>query len=141
MSGQSFLDKFFQAIIDKREEDIRLSYWPGDETYVILEGPRLATLGFAKISEGWIDFCRSKIFLDRVEWLEGPMEFPFEGSVTLAGVIRLVGGIDGGEPFDKTFRATFLLRDSVWGWKILHEHVSGALTDPYGIGDWKRQNA
>jgi hypothetical protein len=139
-SAAEFIDHFYQAIIRKELETIRASYWPEPETYVILEGPRLATQGYTKIAEGWGDFCQSAITLQGIEWLEGPFEYPFADSITLAGVIRLWGSIPGMLDFDNTFRTTFLLKKTETGFNILHEHVSGAMSDPYGIGDWKKKN-
>ena len=137
--AHNFIDSFFQAIREKRIDDIRGAYLQSPETYVILEGPRLATRGYEKIAEGWGDFCHSAIALEGIEWLEGPFFFDFAESVTLAGILRLYGKVAGGPSFDQTFRATFLLQRSGREFKIAHEHVSGALSDPYGIGDWKRQ--
>jgi ketosteroid isomerase-like protein len=53
----------------------------------------------------------------------------------VAGIIRLTVSVKE-KSFQNTFRATFVLLRVAGGWKIKHEHVSGALNDPYGIGDW-----
>ncbi len=134
----NFIDSFYSAIIDKNLVKIHDSYLASEATYVILEGPRLATKGFEKIASGWSDFCKSSIELSSIEWLEGPFVFDFSDSTTLAGVIRLTGKISPEKTFDNTFRASFLLEKNGEDYKIVHEHVSGALNDPYGIGDWKR---
>jgi ketosteroid isomerase-like protein len=139
--ARNFIDAFFLAVREKRLDDICMAYQQSPQTYVILEGPRLATLGYEKIAEGWGDFCRSAIQLEGIEWLEEPFFFNFSDSITLAGVLRLYGQVAGGPAFDQTFRATFLLHKSDYGLKIVHEHVSGALSDPYGIGDWKRSQS
>ncbi len=137
-SGWGAINNFYQAIIDKDITKIHESYLASEETYVILEGPRLATKGFEKIASGWSDFCKSSIELSAIEWLEGPFVFDFSDSTTLAGVIRLTGKISPEKSFENTFRASFLLAKVGDEYKIVHEHVSGALADPYGIGDWKR---
>ncbi|MBK8056127.1 MAG: nuclear transport factor 2 family protein [Saprospiraceae bacterium] len=139
-SVKEFIDKFYQAIIDKEVAEIINSYHVGDDTYVILEGPRLSTKGYENIAPGWRDFCNSAIVLKSIEWLEGPFTFEQSDSATLAGVIRLIGNIGKDKTFDNTFRASFLLLKDQESYKIIHEHVSGALADPYGIGDWKNQN-
>jgi ketosteroid isomerase-like protein len=138
MPAIHFINSFYQAIIDKKLTKIHESYLASDETYVILEGPRLATKGFEKIASGWVDFCKSSIQLSSIEWLEGPFIFDFSDTTTLAGVVRLIGKISPEKTFDNTFRASFLLAKIDGQYKIVHEHVSGALTDPYGIGDWKK---
>ena len=47
------IDHFYQAIKDKRVEDICKGYVPSCDTYEILEGPRYTSLRFEKISKGW----------------------------------------------------------------------------------------
>lgn len=74
MSPIETIDHFYQAIIDKRVKDIRLSYVPSEETYVILECPRYTTLGYEKIAKGWGDFCESALTLNKIEWVEGLFE-------------------------------------------------------------------
>lgn len=137
MTPIEFIQSFYQSIIDKRVEDIVGSYLQSDEVYVILEGPRLATKGIEKIASGWRDFCSSKIALQNISWLEGPFVFDSMECATLAGIIQLTGAI-GERDFSNTFRASFVLSKTDDGLKIVQEHVSGALEDPYGIGDWKK---
>jgi ketosteroid isomerase-like protein len=138
LAPQEFINSFYQSIIDKNVESILSSYVQSDDTYVILEGPRLSTKGFLNIAPGWFDFCKSSISLDGIDWLEGPYIYTMTDSATLAGVIRLYGKVSDNLSFDNTFRASFVLKNTDHGYKILHEHVSGALSDPYGIGDWKK---
>lgn len=139
MNNVEFINGFYQSIIDKRVDDIINAYLPSEEVYVILEGPRLATKGIEKIAMGWRDFCDSSISLKSIEWLEGPYVFDTIECVTLAGVIKLKGEIVK-NTFENTFRASFVMSKTSQGLKIVQEHVSGALTDPYGIGDWKKKD-
>ncbi len=125
----------YKAIIDKDLPRILDKYDPSEETYVILEGPRLTTTGFTKIQKGWTDFCRSAIALESIDWLEGPFSQETAEMGWVAGIICLRVVING-RRFENTFRATFVLTHTNGAWKIRHEHVSGVLTDPYGIGDW-----
>lgn len=132
--------KHYQAIVNKDLPGILDKYFPSEETYVILEGPRLTTIGFEKIKKGWADFCQSAIALRSIEWLEGPFHQQTETMAWVAGIIRLhVTVLE--QSFDNIFRATFVLvPDATTGqWRIRHEHVSGALPDPYGIGDWLKK--
>jgi len=137
MNAESFIHGFYKSIIDKKVDTILDSYVQSADTYVILEGPRLSTRGFENIAPGWKDFCKSNIVLNNIQWLEGPFIYDMKDNVTLAGVIRLRGSISPGKLFDNTYRASFLLIKIENSFKIMHEHVSGALADPYGIGDWK----
>lgn len=138
MQAVSFINRFYQAIIDKKVDEIVHAYLPSEDVYVILEGPRLATKGIEKITSGWRDFCSSEIELSGITWMEGPYVYDTSECASLAGIIRLQGNI-GDKTFDNTFRASFVLSKTKHGMKIVHEHVSGALEDPYGIGDWKKK--
>ena len=157
MSAIETINQFFQSIIDKNAAKIGTFYVQDEQTYVVLEGPRLTTLGFSKIQKGWFDFCDSKLTLDKIEWQEGPFSEEETTMAWVGGVIKLTVSI-GEKPFEQTFRASFVLKKrsrsvsdldaaspkseiqnpkyTEGGWLIRHEHVSGALTDPYGIGDW-----
>lgn len=129
------IDAFYAAIRAKDEAQIETYYVQDEDTYVILEGPRLATKGFAAISKGWIDFCASGLTLAGIDWLDGPFVETGADMAWVGGIIRLSIRLNARD-FEQTFRATFVLRAVDGHWKIRHEHVSGALTDPYGIGDW-----
>ncbi len=138
MTPITTINAFFQAIIDKNAAKIGSYYVQDEQTYVVLEGPRLTTLGFEKIQKGWFDFCDSRLTLDSIDWLEGPFS---EAETTMAwvgGVIKLTVSIGNEKSFEQTFRASFVVKkkDTNGEWLIRHEHVSGALADPYGIGDW-----
>ncbi len=170
MTAIETVNAFFQAIIDKNAAKICTFYVQDEQTYVVLEGPRLTTLGVSKIEKGWFDFCDSKLTLDSINWLEGPFSEEEKTMAWVGGVIKLVVSV-GEKSFEQTFRASFVLKkgkkrkntegvsdfgfgmsdvgsasltsdipNPKSGWLIRHEHVSGALTDPYGIGDWLKSN-
>ncbi len=139
MTPAATVNAFYQAIIAKNAPDICSYYAPDDHTYVVLEGPRLTTRGFALIEKGWYDFCASGLSLLAIEWTEGPFEEIGADMAWVAGIIRLKVEVKG-RAFEQIFRASFVLRKPNHEWKIRHEHVSGALADPYGIGDWLKQN-
>jgi ketosteroid isomerase-like protein len=130
---------FYQAIIDKRVADICAHYVESPQTYVFVEGPRYATLGYDKIAKGWADFCDSPLTLQKIEWVEGPFA-QTEGDLGwLAGQIVLTVQLRQ-QVFSVQFRATFVCQRGADGqWRIAHEHVSGPLPDPYGIGDWLKK--
>ncbi len=130
---------FYQAIIDKRVADICAHYVQSPQTYVFVEGPRYSTLGYANIARGWDDFCASALTLEKIEWVEGPFT-EIEGTMGWVGGMIVLTVQLREQTFSVQFRATFILRQAADGlWLITHEHVSGPLPDPYGIGDWLKK--
>ncbi len=127
----------YDAIIQKDIEGICAKYFPAADTYVVLEGPRLTTMGYDKIKKGWTDFCASALQLLSIAWTEGPQAEESGDMAWVAGIIKLQVQT-GSRTFENTFRASFVLRQYEGRWTIRHEHVSVAHTDPYGIGDWLR---
>jgi ketosteroid isomerase-like protein len=135
MTALQTVNAHYEVIVQKEVNGIVDKYIPSEDTYVILEGPRLTTIGFEKIKKGWTDFCQSSLQLLGIDWLEGP--FVEEGSemAWVAGIIRLAVQVKE-RSFENTFRASFVLVRHEGQWKIKHEHVSLVHPDPYGIGDW-----
>ena len=125
----------YTAIIQKDLPDILNKYHATENTYVVLEGPRLTTIGYSKIAKGWTDFCASPITLTSINWTEGPLEGSTEKMAWIAGIIELNITING-KPLTNTFRASFVLINHSNKWLIQHEHVSVAHPNPYGVGDW-----
>ena len=135
MTTLETINTHYQLIIDKNVEGICSKYFPSEETYVILEGPRLTTIGFEKIKKGWTDFCASNLKLISINWIEGPFVEETTDMAWVAGIISLKVAVNDIE-FENIFRSTFVLIKYEEDWKIKHEHVSLVHTDPYGIGDW-----
>ncbi len=133
------INTFFQAIIEKNVTAICSAYIPDEKTYVVLEGPRYTTLGYENIAKGWTDFCASALHLKSIEWIEGPFEETSADMSWVGGQMILTISINE-KMFSVQFRGTFVLRKNEHeDWAIRHEHVSGPLTDPYGIGDWLKK--
>ncbi len=139
MTPTASINQFYQHIIDKKADLIGASYIQTKELYVILEGPRLSNRGFENIFKGWKDFCNSGLSLLSIDWIEGPYEDVAREMAWVGGVIRLKVEVNE-KVFEQVFRSSFVLRKKENLWKIKHEHVSAALEDPYGIGDWLKQN-
>ncbi len=137
MTPLQTITEHYQVIINKNVDGICNMYVPSEDTYVILEGPRLTTIGFTKIKKGWIDFCASSLQLISINWIEGPFVDEVENMAYVAGIISLKVSVNGTE-FENIFRTTFILQKQQT-WKIKHEHVSLAHPDPYGIGDWLKK--
>lgn len=113
---------------------------PSNNTYVILEGSRYTTLGFEKISKGWINFCNSPLTLNKIEWVEGSFEKVSSDMAWVGGIIIILMDEVKEKKFAVQFRSTFVLRKNVENqWQINHEHVSAPLENPYGIGDWLKK--
>jgi ketosteroid isomerase-like protein len=129
------INEHYQVIINKNLEAICAKYVISPDTYVILEGPRLTTIGFEKIKKGWTDFCASALQLQSIDWVEGPFADEADTMAWVAGIIVLSVQVKD-KVFENTFRSTFVLLKQDEIWKIKHEHVSIAHPDPYGIGDW-----
>lgn len=137
-SPLQIINKHYQAIINKNIDVIHNKYFPAEETYVVLEGPRLSTTGFKKIKQGWVDFCASPLKLISIDWVEGPFSDETPEMAWVGGVIKMKLSINEKE-LENTFRTSFVLVRYEGEWKIKHEHVSVVHPDPYGIGDWLKK--
>ena len=135
MKAIEIINAHYLAIINKNLDEICNKYLPSENTYVILEGPRLTTIGFEKIKKGWTDFCSSSLQLNSIEWIEGPFSEEATNMAWVAGIIKLSVTVKD-KKFDNIFRASFVLVEHNEVLKIKHEHVSIVHPDPYGIGDW-----
>jgi ketosteroid isomerase-like protein len=140
MSPLATVNEHYRVIIEKNIVEICDKYYPSEDTYVVLEGPRLTTTGYAKIAKGWGDFCQSNLELKSIEWTEGPYHETSEQMAWVSGIIRLEVAV-GEKAFANIFRSSFVLVPHEGQWKIKHEHVSMAHADPYGIGDWLKNKA
>jgi ketosteroid isomerase-like protein len=144
MTALDTINEHYQVIINKNIDGICAKYVPSAETYVVLEGPRLTTIGYEKIKKGWTDFCNSSLQLLSIEWIEGPFADEHETMAWVAGIIKLRVKVfgdntSGGKEFENTFRTSFVLIKHESVFKIKHEHVSVVHPDPYGIGDWLKK--
>jgi ketosteroid isomerase-like protein len=137
-SAIAIVNEHYQVIIEKDLKGILAKYVADEDTYVVLEGPRLTSKGYTKISKGWGDFCMSPIQLISIDWTEGPFAEETAEMAWVSGIIRLQVQISD-RTFDNIFRASFVLVRKEHQWQIHHEHVSVVHPDPYGIGDWLKQ--
>lgn len=127
---------FFDAIIAGRLDDVTAMYRRSEMTYVFVEGPRWSTLGYDRIATGWRAYLESPIRITGWRWSEGPVVEVWSDAALVAGLLDLDARING-IPRALRFRASFVLGCDVAGrWRIIHEHLSQPMTDPYGIGDW-----
>jgi ketosteroid isomerase-like protein len=138
MNALETINEHYTVIINKNIEGICNMYVPSEETYVILEGPRLTTIGITKIKKGWTDFCASALALKSINWIEGPFVEETANMAYVTGIISLKVNVKSTD-FENIFRTTFVLIKQQENWKIKHEHVSLPHPDPYGIGDWLKK--
>ncbi len=132
--------KHFEAVIQKNIEEILDSYSTSENLLVFVEGPRWATLGYENVSKGWTDFVESPISLKKCVWLENPEAKVNNTMGFVAGIVKLTVEINEKIQTIK-FRGTFVFeKDAEENWKIIHEHFSQPAQDPYGIGDWLKEN-
>lgn len=130
------LTAFFDAIVSGRLEEVTAMYRPGLTTYVFVEGPRWSTRGYEQVAAGWRAYLNSPIRITHWQWSEGPLSEVWSDSAFIAGLLDLHACI-GETSRTVRLRATFVLhRDPANQWRIVHEHVSQPMVDPYGIGDW-----
>lgn len=129
-----------QAVIDRSLEGVLDSFSPAPDSYVFVEGPRWTTRGGDRIQAGWRAYFDAPIRITAFRWVEGPVTWQSEGLAQVAGVVDY--DVTGqGKPRQLRMRMTWLLRPEDGRWRIVHEHGSQPLPDPYGAGDWWPEGA
>lgn len=126
----------FQAVVEKRIDEILDFYVDSPKLLVFVEGPRWVTLSFEKVSKGWRDFVDSAISVKSCEWAESLESHVFTDSGMVAGIVEMKVEINS-EVKTIRFRGTFVFqKDHDGKWRVIHEHFSQPAENPYGIGDW-----
>lgn len=133
-------ERHYRAVVEKDVAEITDHYVKSPETYVFVEGPRWATVGYENIAKGWRDFCGSAIEVEKIEWTEEPKSQVSGDMGWIAGQVELTVKINEQRKTIR-FRGTFVMRLEADGkWRVAHEHFSQPATDPYGIGDWLKKD-
>ncbi len=131
----------FQAVVEKRVEEIIARYADSDQTYVFVEGPRWATVGFENIAAGWRAFVDAPLAVESCRYVEGPLSQVIGEMAWIGGIVELAVRVRD-QLKTVRFRGTFVFARQVDGeWRIVHEHFSQPAADPYGIGDWLKPKA
>lgn len=140
-SALDAVEGMLHALIDRRLDDVLDSFSAADDAYVFVEGPRWTTRGGDRIARGWRAYFDAPIRIDGYRWIEGPFTFGRDGDLAaVAGVIDY--DFRGNDRTGRLrMRMTWLLRREKDRWRIVHEHGSQPLADPYGTGDWWPQGA
>ncbi len=124
------------AVRDRDLDTVLDCFDPAEDTYVYLEGPRWTNRGGPNIYRGWRAYFAAPIELRSWGWTEGPYEYLSDSLALVAGVIHY-DFLGGGQQRRLPMRMTWVLRRGADGaWRIVHEHGSQPLPDPYGTGDW-----
>lgn len=128
------------AVMERDLDGVLDSFSPAADAYVFVEGPRWTTKGGDHIAAGWRAYFEAPIRITNFSWAEGPFVF---ASDTLAQVVGIVDYDVSGRGMAKRLRMrmTWLLRHEGDRWRIVHEHGSQPLEDPYGAGDWWPEGA
>jgi ketosteroid isomerase-like protein len=111
------------------------SFEPGEETYVFVEGPRWTNRGGDSIYAGWRAYFASPIRLRSWRWADGPYVHESGQLAVVIGVVDCDFEVAGADR-PLRMRMTWALRHREHTWRIVHEHGSQPLPDPYGTGDW-----
>jgi uncharacterized protein (TIGR02246 family) len=136
---KQFMERFFQGVIDKNIEVIADTYADDAQLFVFLEGPRTKTIGWENVRTGWEHYLSSKISPQHIAWGDD-LQIRDYGNVGWVAVSNKVTVVIGGEPpTTLELRSTWFLEKRDGQWRIVHEHVSLPHPDPYGIGDWLRE--
>jgi ketosteroid isomerase-like protein len=128
-------DGLLAAVVGARVDDIVDSYLPSPSTYVFVEGPRWSTLGAEAVAQGWRAWADAGIRITRTHWVEGPFEQASADLAWVAGILE-VAVEAGGDARTMRLRGSYVLARSDQRWRIVHEHFSQPVADPYGTGDW-----
>ncbi len=136
--GLTVIENLLSAIRDRDLVGIHNVYEQSSDLYVFLEGPRWSSRGYDSVSSGWTAWYDAELEITNHEWVEGPEEITTIDMSSLQGIINLHTKSPAQTKILK-FRGTWVFRKSADGqWRILHEHVSAPMENPYGTGDWKK---
>lgn len=127
--------QMLDSLIRQDLEGVLDCFDPADDTYVFVEGPRWTNRGGQRILAGWRDYFKAPQKLASWAWTEGPDVHESGDLALVAGVVRYGFEVDG-RAVHLPFRMTWVMRRTDGVWRILHEHGSQPLPDPYGTGDW-----
>lgn len=143
------LYSLLEGIVARDVDAIVDSYANIDDLHVFVEGPRWQTVGHEAVARGWRDFCSSGMSVKAIELTDGPWIHGVEGNATgKPGDIACISASprmsfttsDRDDPRDITLRLTWVMRREEERWRIVHEHASQPLADPYGAGDWLKSS-
>lgn len=140
--------RLLAAVVALDPDAIVDSYADREDLLVFVEGPRWQTRGHQAVARGWRDFCASGLRVRSVDFTDGPHLHGRDalgpsaaepGVVSLSGIVELDVVAPTGVQTRVPMRMTWVMMREPDRWRIVHEHASQPVVDPYGIGDWLRQ--
>jgi ketosteroid isomerase-like protein len=138
---ESTVDALLRAVVARDADAIADSYARRDDLLVFVEGPRWQTQGHEAVARGWRDFCAAPARVTQARLVDGPHAVGSSDMASVAGTVHLVVDQPAGR-VELDMRLTWVLqRDADGQWRVVHEHASQPLPDPYGTGDWLRTGA
>ncbi|WP_083768225.1 YybH family protein [Nocardioides sp. JS614] len=134
-----------RGVIDRDLDAVLDSFTSAADAYMYVEGPRWTTRGGDNVAQGWRAYFDTGIGIDSFSWVEGPQVIETPALSAVLGVVDYqVRSAEGSQPAEHAplrLRMTWLLRPEDGRWRIVHEHGSQPLVDPYGSGDWWPEGA
>lgn len=134
-SPVAFTEGYFDAIVERRLDDLLKLYEKSNEMLVFDEGPGWSLVGYDRVVASWREFFGGSLVLRGCRWVEPPVS-------EMAGELAWVAGTIGlelqvGDLVKRVkVRGTLVLRRVDGHWRIAHEHFSQPSADPYQHGDW-----
>lgn len=137
------VEGMLNGVIERDLDAVLDAFSKSPEAYMYVEGPRWTTRGGDHVETGWRAYFEAGVTIDSFTWIEGPQVIESAELSAVLGVIDYAvrPGGRAEEPHQLRLRMTWLTRREPGGWRIVHEHGSQPLADPYGSGDWWPEGA
>lgn len=134
----SRVESLFAAVAAKDVAGIEACYLNEPSLLVFVEGPRMRNVGWESIKLGWRHFLEASMELRGYTWGEDLLIRVRGEAGFVAATNRFEWRIKGRE-LSLEMRGTWAMERLDGQWRIVHEHASFPHPDPYGAGDWARQ--
>jgi ketosteroid isomerase-like protein len=134
-SPVTFTETYFNAIVERRLDDVLGLYEKSNQMLVFDEGPGWSFVGYEQVAASWREFFGGRLVLRGCHWVEPPVSETAGELAWVAGTIGLE--LQVGDLVKRVkVRGTLVLRRADERWQIAHEHFSQPSDDPYQHGDW-----
>lgn len=131
------MESLFAAIAAKDMVGIEACYLNDPSLLVFVEGPRMRNVGWESIRVGWRHFLDASMELRGYAWGEDLL-IRVRGD---AGFVAATNRYDWrikDRDLTLEMRGTWAMERGNGEWRIVHEHASFPHANPYGAGDWAR---
>ena len=134
--AQATMERILDAVRDRDVPTILAGlHLAGTPKLSFPEGPRWTVSQADTVQRGWNDYMSNPVVLTEWHWVQGPIVNARDGMALVAGIVHYGFEVDG-RPNPLKMRMTWVLQEVDGEWKCVHEHGSQPLPDPYGLGDW-----